>query len=742
MKKFRFQWGAFLLLVVFGGLFFILFGRFLFIQMTGQVDGKELAKIAANQYEKHNVLQADRGSIIDRNGEPIASDTLSYKVVAVLSEAASSKNSHRKYHVQDYEETAKVLAKYIPIEEQEILAKMKNAKEGTWQIEFGRAGKDLTRETVLKMDKELAKKGLTGILFVEGKKRFYPNGRFASYLVGYAQKEETDDKKSITVGKMGLEKTYDKQLNGKDGKVNYKSDSWGYILPSTDKKVIPPVNGQTIKLTIDKTIENFVEEAMDQVEKEYAPKKMLVLVSNPKTGEILAMSQRPTFNPMTREGLTENWLNDAVEQTIEPGSPMKMFTLAAAVEEKKWDPNAYFKSGSYKIYDKIIRDVNGTGWGTITFLEGLQRSSNVGMAYLLERIGDKKFIEYIRDFGFGERVGIDLPNEAKGIVLDKYPAERLTTSYGQGSTVTPLQMIQAASAIANNGVMMKPYVIDKIIDPNTDKVIENHEPEQSGSPISAETAKKVREILATTVTSEKGTAQKYNLPNYAVGGKTGTAEIPRTQGPGYIAGFGNYLYSFLGMAPIDDPQLLIYVTVQQPKLKAGEYGSDPVSKVFNPIMENSLKYLNIAPENEEEIPVSKVGEYVGGNAETVAGTAQQDGFNPVIIGEGGQVTEQIPSPGTQITENSIVLLKTAGKTALPDFTGWSKKTVLSFKHLSKLDIRINGEGYAVGQSVTKGTKVSDQDPIVIELRTPEEQYNHKKTKAQKEQAEEEEIIGG
>lgn len=728
--------------VVYGGLFFILFGRILYIQLTGQVDGRELAKIAARQYEKHSVLQADRGAILDRNDEPIASDTLSYKVVAVLSEEASSKNSKKKYHVEDYEATAAVLAKYLPMEEQEILDRMRNAKEGTWQIEFGRAGRDLTRETVLKMDEELEQKGLTGILFVEGKKRFYPNGRFASYLVGFAQKEENEDKETVTVGKMGLEKTYDKQLSGKDGKVNYQSDYWGYILPSTDKKVEPPVDGQTIKLTIDKTIENFVEEAMDQVEKEYSPEKMLVLVSNPKTGEILAMSQRPTFNPMTREGLTENWLNDAVEQTIEPGSPMKMFTLAAAVEEGKWDPNAYFKSGSYKIYDRVIRDVNHTGWGTITFLEGLQRSSNVGMAYLLERIGDKRFIEYVHDFGFGKKVGIDLPNEAKGIVLDNFPAERLTTSYGQGSTVTPLQMIQAASAIANNGVMMRPYVIDKIIDPNTGKVLENHEPEQSGSPISAETAKKVREILATTVTSDKGTAQKYHLPNYAVGGKTGTAEIPRKQGPGYMSGYGNYLYSFLGMAPIDDPQLLIYVTVQQPKLKTGEYGSDPVSKVFNPIMENSLKYLNIAPENEEQIPVAAVGDYIGKKADEASGVAQQAGFKPIVIGEGGEITEQIPKAGTSLTENSIVLLKTAGATALPDFTGWSKKSVLSFKHLSNLDIRINGEGFVVGQSVTKGTKVDGDDPVVIELRTPEEQYHEKKSKEEKEAQEEETIIGG
>lgn len=731
------------MLVVFGGLFFILFGRIFFIQLTGQVDGRELAKIAANQYEKNTVLHANRGSIVDRNNEPIASDTLSYKIVAVLNEAAS-KNSKKKYHVIDYKETAKVLAKYMPLEADEIEAKMRNAKPGTWQIEFGRAGKDYTRDKVMKMKAELDKKQLSGILFVEGKKRFYPNGRFASYLIGYAQKEERKDGETVTTGKMGLEKTYNEQLTGTDGKVNYLSDGWGYVLPTADKQIEPPKDGQKIQLTLDKTIGNFVEEAMDQVEEEYEPEKMLVLVSNPKTGEILAMSQRPTFNPMTREGLTDNWLNDAVEQTIEPGSPMKMFTLAAAIEEKKWDPNAYFTSGAYRIYDKTIRDVNQVGWGTITYLEGIQRSSNVAMAYLLEKIGDQKFMEYVREFGFGKQVGIDLPNEAKGVVLDNYPAERLTTSYGQGSTVTPLQMIQAASAIANNGVMMKPYVIDRIMDPNTDKVLESHEPEESGAPISAATAKKTREILATTVTSPNGTAQKYKLANYAVAGKTGTAQIPKKEGPGYVSGYGNYLYSFLGMAPAEDPQLLIYVTVQRPKLKGGELGADPVSKVFNPVMENSLKYLNIAPENDTALPVMKIDDYTGKDSAESQERLQLDGMNAVLIGEGGKVTEQIPPAGTTIIENSIVLLKTEGETILPNFEGWSKKMVLTFKNLSKLDIRINGEGYVVGQSVTAGTKVDLEDPVVIELRTPEEQYNERKSKEKQQQEEEEDgqMIGG
>ena len=172
-----------------------------------------------------------------------------------------------------------------------------------------------------------------------------------------------------------------------------------YCLKS-EKHVVPAKDGLTIQLTIDKTIQNFVEDAMNQVNEKYSPKKMLVVVTNPKTGEIYAMSQRPSFHPSTREGLTENWLNDAVENTIEPGSTMKMFTIAAAIEENQWDPAAEFQSGQYTIYDRAIRDVNRTGWGRITFLEGFQRSSNVSMAYLLERMGDRKFIEYLRGFRF------------------------------------------------------------------------------------------------------------------------------------------------------------------------------------------------------------------------------------------------------------------------------------------------------------------------------------------------------
>lgn len=726
MKKFRFQWGAFLMFIAYGGLFFLLFGRLLFIQITGEAEGKALASLAEAKYARESVLTADRGRILDRNGELIASDTLSYRLVAVLDETLSDKNVTR--HVDDPEKTAEILAKYIPMDKADLVERLTRTEEDIKknvrkQVEFGKAGNEISHDTVLAIKEELAEtdEKLPGILFLEEKKRFYPNGVFASYLIGFAQKELDENNQFKTVGKMGLEATYDKELTGTNGKVEFQTDKWGFTLPKSEKAVVAAQDGFDIKLTIDKTIQNFVEDAMYEIEEEYAPKKMLAIVADPETGAIVAMSQRPAFDPTTREGLTSNWLNEAVENTIEPGSTLKIFTLAAAIEENKWNPNAYFKSGQYTLYDRTIRDHNRTGWGTITYLEGFQRSSNVSMAYLLEKLGDRTFIDYISRFGFGEKTAIDLPNEATGIILDNYPSERLTTSYGQGSTVTPIQMIQAATAIANDGVMMKPYVISEIKNPNTGEIIESKKPVEKESPISKATAEQVREVLATTVTAEGGTGRRFALDGYTLAGKTGTAEIPSGMG-GYLSGNANYLYSFIGMAPAENPQLITYIIVQQPKLKPGEIGSDPVAKLFKSVMESSLKYMNIVPTGEEPVEAPTIGDYTKKDVSEATAELEKMGYTPVIIGEGGPVLVQYPENGAKLATDSVVLLKTEGETTLPSFTGWSKKMVLSFKMLTGLDIRIVGDGYVTEQSLSPGIIVSTKEPIVIHLQHPAEIY--------------------
>lgn len=725
----RYQWGAILLTVIYGLLFFALFFRFFQIQATGVARGEQLKEQASARHEQYSIIQANRGEILDRNNKVIASDTLSYRIAAVTSEDASE-NADRDLHVVDPKKTAEVLARHLSLSEEEIEERLRKGQEKKlYQVEFGVRGRDLSHAQVKALRKDLEEAEIYSIRFTEEKKRFYPNNEFASHLIGYAAEEEIEKEgtlQRITVGKMGLEKTFDEQLSGKNGSLNFERDRWGYLFPQKEKVVKPAQDGYNIQLTLEQTIQNLVENEMTEVYKQYNPVAMTLVLADAKTGEILAMSQRPTFDPATREGLSTNWLNEAVEKTIEPGSTMKMFTLAAAIEEGKWRPNDYFKSGQYKVYDRVIRDVNKTGWGTISFLEGFQRSSNVSMAYLLERIGDKRFIEYVHDFGFGQPVGIDLPGEASGIILDTYPAERLTTSYGQGSTVTPIQMIQAATAIANDGKMMKPYLIRSIIDPNKDnKVILENKPEQKGMPISAETAKQVREVLATTVTAPHGTGQPFALGNYDVGGKTGTAQIPKKDGSGYIAGRGQYLYSFLGMAPIDDPKLIMFVSIQQPTLPWNEYGGIPVAKLFTAVMNNSLKHLNVKPKEVPVVEAKTMPDVKGQSVEEAMQTLAEQGFVPTRIGDGEKVVEQYPSAEAKLPPKSHVLVKAEGLVTLPDFTGWSKKMMLSYKALSNLDIRMSGEGYVVAQSISSGAVVPPDEPIMIQLESPAVQYEQK-----------------
>ncbi len=717
-KKFRFQWGAFLMFLFYGGLFFLLLGRFVFIQATGTAEGQVLASKAESKYSREQTIPANRGKILDRNGDIIAEDTLSYKIIAVVSEKAS-KDSNVPRHVIDPAKTAKALSSYIDMPEQEILNLLNSKIEAKkYQVEFGKAGRNLSHQKML----EIKALQLPGIIFFQDLKRIYPNGVFASHLIGFALKEEDEDGKAVAVGKMGLEYIYDKELTGTPGKIEFKGDTKGFLLPNTEKMITKQQDGYDIHLTLDKTIQNFLEDALNKVEEKYTPEKMMAIVANAKTGEILAMAQRPTFEPNTRDGLSTNWLNESIEQTIEPGSTMKIFTLAAAIEEGVWRPNDTYMSGKYRVFDRTISDHNNVGWGRITYLEGFQRSSNVSMAYLLQKLGDETFMNYIKRFGFGEKTGIDLPKEATGTLLSKYPSERLTTTYGQGSTVTPMQLVQAMTAIANEGKMMQPFVIDKIVNPNNGKNVHNSEPVEKDSPISAATANQVKEILASTVTSEKGTAQRFKLSEYTTAGKTGTAQLPMGNGK-YFSGTGMFLYSFLGMAPVEDPQLIMYVAVQKPKIKATESGAQPTSEIFNSVMESSLKYLNIEPQNTEIKEPIEMPNIIGKNVENSQLTLESLGLKTVIIGQSENVKEQYPKAGTSIISNGIVFLKGDGEIQLPNFTGWSKRNLLIYRTLSGLPIEVIGEGYVSKQSLTAGSVVSADTPIVVHLSTPEEIAN-------------------
>ncbi|PAD84497.1 penicillin-binding protein [Niallia circulans] len=704
-KQPNINFGAAILFILFCLLFFVLVIRFVYIQATGEVSGVELAAQAEKKHNTSRVLEASRGSILDRNGDVIAEDAVSYKLVAVTDKSLS-KNLDKKVHVADPELTARELAKYIDLKESEIYRIL--TKKGAKQVEFGEAGKDLSYET----KKKIEDLKLPGIQIVEGKKRFYPNGIFASHVIGYL--EEDDGKET---GRLGIEESLNKMLTGTNGSMQYSKDIWGYILPNSKDKIVPAQNGKDVYLTLDKKIQSFLEDTMNKVNAEYDPVKMIAIVANPKTGEILAMSQRPSFDPETREGITASWHNEAIETNYEPGSTMKIFTLAAAVEEGVFNPNEEYQSGRY---EGIGDHNNGAGWGPISYLEGVQRSSNVAFAKLAkEKIGFETFREYLTKFGLDQPTGIDLPKEANSSIVFNWPIEKITTAFGQGTALTPIQQIQAATAIANDGKMVKPYVIEQIKDPNTGKIIKKGETKVAGTPISAKTAKEVRDILETVITSKKGTGyKKFNIDGYDVAGKTGTAQIPKSGG-GYLKSKNDYIFSFLGMAPKDDPELIMYVAVQQPKLKETETGSEPVAEIFTSVMKSSLQYMDIVPTKEVISKPIEIPNLSGMTAEEAKKILEDKRLNAVIIGDGKTVEEQLPVKGDTYLKGEKVILKTDGKETVPNMKGWSLRDVLKVADLNKLKLESSGSGYVSSQSIKAGSKIKENDKLSVKLKEPE-----------------------
>lgn len=697
--------GAAICFGIFSLLFFILFGRFVYLQATGVADGQVLAVEAQKRYLKKQVLEAKRGTILDRRGKVIAEDIPSYTIAAIL-------DPDMPEHVTDPEETARKLA---PLLNMDVADVERILKKDAKQVEFGPNGRGIS-QTVKKQIEALK---LPGIIFLRDSKRFYPNGTFASYVVGYAQKDEATNE---VEGKMGIEKQFNEQLKEKDGYVVYEGDQQGFKLPHADEQIVPPQNGKNIYLTIDQNIQTFLEDAMNTVEKQYTPKKMIAIVADPKTGAILAMSTRPSFDPNKRN--IENYFNDAIAYPYEPGSTMKIFTLAAAVNEGVFQPNETYQSGSYQIGPHRIRDHNKVGWGKITFLEGVQRSSNVAFAKIVrEKLGEDRFLQYLHRFRFNEPTGIELPGEKSGNILYRYPIEKVTTGFGQGTSVTPIQQIQAATAIANGGKMMQPYVVDRIVDPDTGKTVAKHKPKVVDTPISKETAEKVLNILETVVTSKKGTGRPYQIEGYRVAGKTGTAQIPDPKG-GYLTGHQNYIFSFLGMAPRENPRLIMYVAVQQPNISYTETGAVPVSMIFNSVMKSSLQYLNIQPtvgkKSERKEKSISLPSYVGQSVEQATASLKKQGLHVTVIGKGTKVHAQFPQAGEHVVAPDRVLLQTDGNAIMPDLTGWSLRDAMKLAELLQLKPSFIGSGYVFRQNIAPGSVVKKNDYMIVELAKPSE----------------------
>ena len=576
------------ILVGLAGVLFLIFSvQFFKIMVLGNTHGVDLRAEINDKIHQKRTLAAKRGTIYDASGSPIAVDATNYSLYAVLT-SEWSKNADTPDYVTDVNKTAEALSKHISLSKEEI-AKLLSQKDVS-QVEFGTAGKNLSVQVKEKIEAEK----LPGIKFSESPARYYPNGIFASHLIGYTDTvEETVDNKTITslVGKTGLEGLYNDQLTGTAGEVEYSVDGNGYVITDTEKVTKQPKDGMNLTLTIDKRLQTYLESLVSQADKNYQPVQMTAMLVDPKTGNIIAATQRPTYNSTTKEGINVQWNNLLMEQAFEPGSTMKVLALAAAINEGVFDPNEKYKSGSVKIYTDLVRDYNKVGWGTITYLEGLAHSSNVAFVHIIQKIGVEKWKQYLEAFGFGKSTNSGFVNEVSGSNPFNSYLQQLSTGFGQGITVTPYQMMQAFTAIANGGQMQKLRLVDHLTDPDTGKETPN--PTTAlGKVISPETAKKTLQFLYEATRMKNGIAYDFNIDGEKVAAKTGTAEFINPETGKYYSNVNNYVFSVVGFAPYDDPKYILYITVKQPRVAVT--GNQIIKEIFNPLMKRSLEYSRLS----------------------------------------------------------------------------------------------------------------------------------------------------
>jgi penicillin-binding protein 2B len=719
-----------ILMVLFVVAFILVSGRFLYIQASGSVAGVSLDEWADNVRTTSYPLDSERGKIYDKNGMTLAYDMPTFRIYAILTDKYSN-NSEEPQYVVDPEGTADKLAPLLNTDKDFILERLNNGiKNNRSQIEFGSVGKGISLQT----KDEIEALQLPGIKFIKENSRYYPNGVFASHIIGFAREKEIkteNGKKNEIVGIAGIEHEMDDLLKGTNGYISYQRDIYNKKLLDPNEVVQMPNNGDDVYLTIDQKIQTLLEDVMTQVDEKYKPERISAIVMNPKTGEIVAMSNRPSYNPNNPQNV-KNWYNDAISTPFEPGSTMKMFTWSAAIESGVYNGGELYKSGQYQVGNSVpVGDFNGRkGWGMISYNEGFALSSNVAASKLVwEKMGPDTFLKYLNAFDFDKKTDIDLPGEVQGQILYNYPIEQLTTAFGQGSTTTPIQLMKAATAIANDGKMVKPYIIDKIVDSDTGKVLEQHKTEVVGEPISKNTAEQVRNLLISAVQSERATGSRFNLDDYSVGGKTGTAQIPNPDGGGYLYGHENYVFSFLGMAPADDPELMMYVSVKQPNLEFDtgiESGSTPVAFIFNNVMENALHYWNIDPDKGEVTKVSdyKIPNLIGNSVEDVKSKLSTAQVSYTIIGSGNKIVDMSVEEGTKVLPNERVLLIT-NEATMPNITGWSQRDVLKLGEMLGMKTEIIGSGYVTTQSIPKGTEIGKNSYLGVELKTPLELQKEK-----------------
>ncbi|MCY0874843.1 MAG: penicillin-binding transpeptidase domain-containing protein [Firmicutes bacterium] len=611
----------------------LLLGRLVHVTVIAAADWNRLYRSVP--------VTAPRGEILDDQGQPLVFTASASSIIAVPRQ------------IKDKARTAALLSQIIggtPAKIQKMISK--NALM-VYIRPWGRRLDEAKTRAIRALQ-------LPGIYLTEEGRRTYPDGSMAAQVLGVTGGEGQ--------GLSGIELTFNKYLTGKSGAIRFVANARGEEIPGTNDVYVPPVPGDNVELTLNKQIQQFAEREIQSVVSEYSPDHVTLLVANPQTGQILAMANYPSFNPVEWRKVPQEVYNRnlAIWQTFEPGSTFKIVTLAAALQEKKVSlSEGFYDPGYYEVAGHKIRCWKAGGHGKQSYLNVVENSCNPGFIQLGERLGKQSLFSYIKAFGFGQKTGIALPGESRGILFSPSrvgPLELATTAFGQGVSVTPIQQVMAVSAIANGGLLMKPQIVEKVIDPQTGKTVVSYAPQVVRRVVSTQVAAEVRNALESVVAQGSGANAFHE--GYRIGGKTGTAQV--VENGGYSR--QHYIVSFIGMAPANHPRLVAYVAIDYPRPKGKlVFGGVIAAPVIGNVLADSLQYMGVQPQVTGIAKKYRYGiDPVMTTVPSLAGKSYRDAARSIIeggsilrlsvVGDGPYVIGQAPAAGVKLPQGSMVRL--------------------------------------------------------------------------------------
>lgn len=689
MKKTTVSYGNFslfiMLLVIIGIIY-----KLGIVALSEKVDGIDIKSFATSRNTVENILLASRGNILDVNGEILANTVNSYTLIAYLSESRTTDDENPK-HVIDIEKTALALSGALDLDYDVLVEQLSKDK---YQVEILRDITELTKSQIDELN-------LVGIGYIQSNARYYQNGTFVSYLIGYAKKN--DDGK--IVGEMGIEGYYNTLLTGTDGLSIYQKDAYGYTIPSFPAYETPSVSGADVYLTIDSSVQLILENAINKFtesEHEWA----LLTVMDAKTGAIVGSATSPSFNPNDLNTIENNYLNPLVSYQYEPGSTMKTFSFGAAIEEGIYDGDALFTSGSVEVADATISDYNKVGWGDITYATGYAYSSNVATTNLALELGSGVLTDYYKKLGFGTKTGIELSNEYSGVVKFLYSVELANAAFGQGISVTPIQMLQAYSVITNEGTMLKPYIVSKIVD-DGGKEIYTGQREEVEKIFSKETVEELQKLMHMAV--YENVSSSYIPDNVNILGKTGTAQIAGSGG--YLEGYNDYVRSFVSIFPDDEPEYILYMVTSK-----YEGGSNTMADITVTAIEE-IAALGKNFSNEEKNNYILMDNYISKKISDTESYLMDNDITTIIIGDGEYISNQYPEKNSKLfSKDTVILVSSTSEYTMPNIENLSLSEAKVVCNFLSVECIFKGDGEVTAQSIKSGKKINEETTVEITLK--------------------------